>query len=142
MKNKSTRKNQFKVKIPHFVIVRAPGLLPMKYKISELAEELDIPYRTLYDWLDLGVPHERDVRNHIWINGQEFAKWVSINRKTKASIQKLEDDQAYCFRCNRVVQFVSPTIIHAKGQLIFIRGKCPICQGKIVRGGRQHGQPK
>jgi Tfp pilus assembly protein PilV len=38
-------------KIPHLVIVKAPGLLPMQYTAQELAEELSISESTLRDWL-------------------------------------------------------------------------------------------
>jgi len=142
MKNESNQKIQSKVKIHHYAIVRAPGLLPMKYKLSEISKELDIPQRTLHDWLRMGVPHERDERNHIWINGQEFAKWINSNRKRRSSNQKLKANEGYCFRCNRVVNLVSPIIMPARGKLIFINGYCPFCKGKIVRGGRQNGQSK
>ena len=140
MKNETIEKNQPKVKIRHYAITRAPGLLPMKYKLSELSKELDIPYRTLHDWLNWGVPHERDERNHIWINGQEIAKWINSKRRARASTHKLKNNEAYCFRCDKEVELVSPKIIPAKGRLIFIHGHCPFCKGKIVRGGRKHGQ--
>ena len=53
------------IHIPRAVIVRAPGLLPMLYSVSELAGELNIPDRTLRDWLAAGAHHERDSQNHI-----------------------------------------------------------------------------
>jgi hypothetical protein len=45
-------------KIPHSVIVKASGLLPMLYTVSELAMELDIPGRTLRNWLANGAPRQ------------------------------------------------------------------------------------
>jgi excisionase family DNA binding protein len=63
--------------IPHSVIVRAPGLLPMLYKVRELAQELETSRRTIRRWARRGMPHERDGRNHIWINGEEFAQWCN-----------------------------------------------------------------
>jgi hypothetical protein len=36
-----------RIRLPHCVIVKAPGLLPMLYKPSEIAEELKIPERTI-----------------------------------------------------------------------------------------------
>ena len=65
------------IKFPHSVIAKTPYILPMKYKVSELAEELRIPDRTLRDWLKRGAPHERDSRNHIYIVGPDFAAWVA-----------------------------------------------------------------
>jgi hypothetical protein len=47
-------------KLPHGVIVRAPGLLSMLYSPRELSEDLQIPESTLLDWLQAGAPHRRD----------------------------------------------------------------------------------
>jgi hypothetical protein len=123
-------------KFPHLVIVRAPGLLPMEYKLQEIVEELGVPNSTLRDWLNKGAPHHRDRRGHIWINGEEFAKWVETQRK-KPKRKKLDDDEAFCFRCNRAVKLINPQIIPIVGKLINIRGKCPKCDCIINRGGRQ-----
>lgn len=48
------------IKLPHSVIVKSPGLLPMFYQVSELAEAIGAVERTLRDWLVLGAPHLRD----------------------------------------------------------------------------------
>lgn len=45
-----------RIKLPHQVIVKAPGLLPMLYTVRGLAEELGMPERTLRDWLVRGAP--------------------------------------------------------------------------------------
>jgi len=91
------------INLPHGVIVKAPGLLPMLFKPAELAEELGIPARTLSDWLKIGIPHQRDQRNHIWIKGQEFITWAKGNQSQKSVRQKLNDNEGRCFRCKRVV---------------------------------------
>ena len=124
-----------KIKIPHIVIVKAPGLLNMMYKASELAEDLTIPESTLRDWLEAGAPHHRDSREHIWIRGTEFAGWVESMRKTRAK-QPLADDQAYCFRCRKVVNIENVEIRKNIGKLIHFKGICPDCGCKINRGGR------
>jgi len=128
------------INLPHNVIVKSPGLLPMLYKPSELAEELGIPARTLSDWLKAGVPHQRDQRNHIWINGQEFVAWVFENQRRKKIHNKLKDNEGYCFNCSRTVNVESKTVAIVKGNLIHISGTCPICKGKVSRGGRNYGQ--
>ena len=130
-----------RIKIPHTVIVHSPGILPMLYKVRELAEELDIPERTLRDWLKNGAPHERDGRNRIWINGVEFAQWVQTNRKKKNN-RKLNDDEAYCLCCNKAVRLEDPHVHHIKGKLIHIKGKCKHCGNTINRGGRLGKQTK
>ena len=107
----------------------------MLYKVSELAEELDIPKRTLRDWLNVGAPHSRDNRNHIWINGHDFATWISLRSKPKRK-KKLNDNEAFCLRCKKPVSLIDPEIIPKIGKLIHIRGECPDCGAIINRGGR------
>ena len=110
----------------------------MLYKVSELAEELDIPQRTLYDWLDHGVPHQRDNRGHIWINGQEFASWVySVRNK---NVEKLQDNEGYCFRCKSRVEMFGAKVIQEPGKPKRVQGTCSICQGAIAKGVPSYGQ--
>lgn len=45
----------------------------MHYKVSELAAAIDIPERTLRDWLVAGAPHFRDQQDNLWIHGRDFA---------------------------------------------------------------------
>jgi hypothetical protein len=68
-----------RIRLTHSVIVKAPGLLPMFYQPAELAGELGMPVRTLYDWLKAGAPHTKDAQGNLWINGQEFAGWLKRN---------------------------------------------------------------
>ena len=124
-----------RIKLPHCVIVKSPGLLPMLYKVSELAADLHVPDRTLRDWLEMGAPCIKDGSNHIWINGREFADWVTSHRKPKRE-RRLTDTQAYCLRCNQVVEMVGPEVLPLKGKLVNIRGTCPNCGCVINRGNR------
>ena len=123
-----------KIHFPHCVIVRVSGLLPMLYKPGEIAEELGIPARTLYDWLNVGAPHQRDGGGHIWINGVQFYEWVDQNRRKKGAKRKLASDEAYCLRCNNIVQLINPVRHHMKGRLYLIKGICPQCGTVINRG--------
>lgn len=122
--------------IPMIAIQKSGGLLPMLYKVREIAEELDLHERTLRDWLASGAPHIRDQRNHIWINGEEFSKWLRIKRKKRKSPQKLQNNEAWCFRCKGPVPLVDPKIRKVKAKLINISGNCPECGCRINRGGR------
>ena len=79
----SSSVNKVPFKFPHQVIVRAPGLLPMLYKVRELADDLGIPERTLRDWLKNGAPHHRDTRKNIWVNGEVFSAWVNTSRESR-----------------------------------------------------------
>ena len=123
------------MRIRHSVIVSSPGLLPMSYTVSELAGELRVPDRTLRDWLDAGAPHQRDERNHIWINGKGFAEWVQRQRKPKRE-RKLDNGSAYCLRCKKAVKLTEPRTRHIKAKLYLITGLCPQCGATINRGAR------
>jgi len=123
------------IRLPHQVIVKAPGLLPMLYTVRELSEDLSMPERTLRDWLNSGVPHTWDARRRIWINGQEFAGWVVAQRRQRRRVP-LADDEAYCLRCKQAVKLRNPVTIPIKAKLVRIQGTCPVCQCVINRGGR------
>ena len=130
-----------RTKLPHNVIIKAPGLLPMLYTPREICEELDIAESTLRDWLQIDVPHQRDNRNRIWINGEEFARWVNNQRKPKVT-NKLNEDEAYCLRCNQVSKLLSPQIQLIKGNLVLIKGTCANCGAVINRGAHRDRTPE
>ncbi len=130
-----------RTKLPHNVIIKAPGLLPMLYTPREICEELDIAESTLRDWLQIDVPHQRDNRNRIWINGEEFARWVNNQRKPKET-KKLNEDEAYCLRCNQVSKLLSPQIQPIKGNLVLIKGTCANCGAVINRGAHRDRTPE
>jgi len=130
-----------RTKLPHNVIIKAPGLLPMLYTPREICEELDIAESTLRDWLQIDVPHQRDNRNRIWINGEEFARWVNNQRKPKVT-NKLNEDEAYCLRCNQVSKLLFPQIQPVKGNLVLIKGTCANCGAVINRGAHRDRTPE
>ena len=130
-----------RTKLPHNVIIKAPGLLPMLYTPRDICEELDIAESTLRDWLQIDVPHKRDNRNRIWINGEEFARWVNNQRKPEAT-NKLNEDEAYCLRCNQVSKLLSPQIQPIKGNLVLIKGTCANCGAVINRGAHRDRTPE
>ena len=131
----------YRTKLPHNVIIKAPGLLPMLYTPREICEELGIAESTLRDWLQIDVPHQRDNRNRIWINGEEFARWVNNQRKPKVT-NKLNEDEAYCLRCNQVSKLLSPQVQPIKGNLVLIKGTCAICGAVINRGAHRDRTPE
>jgi hypothetical protein len=55
--SKQAPQKQSRYKLPHSVIVHAPGLLPMMYRTRELAEELGVATQTVVTWAKNGVPH-------------------------------------------------------------------------------------
>ena len=125
---------EIKIHFPHCVIVRVSGLLPMLYTPAEIADELGIPNRTLYDWIKTGAPHQRDGSGHIWINGVQFYAWVDQTRKKKGEKRKLASNEAYCLRCNSKVHLIDPIRQHIKGRLYLVKGICPQCGTIINRG--------
>jgi hypothetical protein len=121
------------VKLPHSVIVKSTGLLPMFYTVRELAEEIAIPDRTLRDWLSHGAPHTRDRLRHIWIEGRAFAGWVqSLRRKSNGA--RMKKDEGYCMTCKRAVVMLNQIRYPSASRLIYIHGICPVCNGKVTRG--------
>ncbi len=125
-----------RVLLSHSAIVKSPGLLPMLYTVRELSEAIGVADRTLRDWLVAGAPHFYDHKDHIWIDGREFAEWVAGQRKPKRD-RRLKDHEAYCMRCNQVVEMVNPTVQVVRGNLLVHKGKCPNCQCTINRSGRR-----
>ncbi len=128
------------IKLPHSVIVKSPGLLPMHYTVAELAEAVGAVERTLRDWLMHGAPYLRGTNGHIWINGREFAGWV-VSQRNPARKQRLREDQAYCMHCKSVVDLLAPETRHVRGKLTHTRGKCGRCGRIVHRGGRVASNP-
>jgi hypothetical protein len=83
-----------------------------------------------------GAPHSYDKKGHIWIDGRDFADWVAGLRKPKRD-RKLKDHEAFCVRCNLVVEMMNPTVNVVRGNLLIHKGKCPNCHRTINRGGRR-----
>ncbi|MCD4674121.1 MAG: DUF5679 domain-containing protein [Anaerolineaceae bacterium] len=123
------------MKLPHSVIVKSPGLLPMLYTVRELSKELSIPERTLRDWLAAGAPVQKDNRGRMMVNGCLFYDWVQENKNRKKT-RKLKDNESYCFRCKAVVPFQLIEKRAIKGKLVHLKGICVYCGGVINRGGR------
>lgn len=130
--NDSVRQPSGGARLPHSVIVRAPGLLPMWYTPGELEHDLCVPARTVRDWLNKGLPHQRDGRGHIWIDGRQLAAWVASVRQSR-STQRLDADEAFCVTCRRPVKWLNPTR-GSRGKLWLLNGTCPDCGKPIFRG--------
>ena len=118
-------------------VYRLRHLFYMKYKPSEIARELGINTDTIYrSFLPAGAPHERDETGHVWIVGTEFAAWARDYLSARKSKPKLpmEEDNAYCLRCKKVIIMVDKTIngVNNRG-VVQYSGRCPECQGKVSR---------
>lgn len=120
-------------KIPHSAIARAPGLLPMLYKISEVGEELKISEDRVRQWITQGLPVERDAQERVWIDGQELQRWIQALKKIRSE-RKLGEGLAFCFRCDEAVAF-QPLASSRHGKQVLQSGRCPKCGAKVNRGG-------
>jgi hypothetical protein len=130
--NCSPKTNQH-VRFPHSAIIRAPGLLPMLYNTSELCEELDVPRHKVIFWINNGLPHSRDKRNHIWINGREFVTWMDGIRSSRRKRALLTRGSAYCLLCRKTVVIQNPETKPANG-FVLITGHCPECGKRVNKG--------
>jgi len=113
-------------------------LLHMKYKPTEIAEEMGVSADTIYrSYLPAGAPSERDVKGNVWIIGDLFARWAmecAVTNGRKPAKRKLAAGQVYCLKCNQVVEIQNPR----KGQqnkrgVINLSGRCPVCDTRVNR---------
>jgi hypothetical protein len=119
-------------RLSRLAVTRATGLLDMLYKPSELSAELQVPLRTVREWAKIGMPHQRDSRGRLWINGIEFGEWLQA-KNTQRPHFKLAKDEAFCLRCRRRVKLVHPVISY-RVKPPLLSGDCPLCGGKVNRG--------
>ena len=112
-------------------------LLDMQYKLPELAKELGITTDTLYrSYIPSGMPCTRDERGHYWVNGKDFVEWAAqfVTTRSRKPKKSMDLDQAYCTKCNQVVQIVSKRTTRANfSKYAKVTGRCPLCDGKVSR---------
>ena len=125
-----------RIKLHHNIITRAPGLLPMLYRVSDLADDLGIPAKAVRNLLNAGAPHQHDQRGHLWVSGTDFAHWVSFIQETKRKRRlKLQDDEAFCLGCRRPVKLIDPEVTKV-GHSTLLSSICPACGSMIYRGAK------
>lgn len=132
--------NSHRINLTQKIIVKHKSLLPMQYRLSELAQFFEIHPRTLASWAEMGLPHSRDNRGHIWIIGSDMTSWIkkqiTAKQKNKNS-SPLKSNEAYCMRCNKVVRMENILIKPGMGKVVHIQGICIECGGKVNRGGKK-----
>jgi hypothetical protein len=117
---------------PHEVIVRSPGLLPMLYRIPELAEELGIPEKAVGIYARSGLPVHVDPGGEQWINGRQFDEWLK-QKKRPVKKRPLKQNEGFCFKCHRAVR-IKAGRIHKRGRHLLLGGSCPKCKTRVFRG--------
>lgn len=115
------------------IIIRLGRLLNMRYKPSELANEIGVSVDTIYrTYMKAGAPFERDKAGQVWIVGTSFREWAITQCGNKHS--HLEDNQAWCLKCNKPVIIIEPRIKVINRYLEMVQGKCSECGTKVNRG--------
>jgi hypothetical protein len=104
----------------------------MLYKVSELAQELDVSPQVIRGWVKASLPYQRDNRGHLWINGQDLAEWVAVQRRSRRH-DSLKADEAFCVRCRKPVELIDPQQ-ETFDRLVMLRSDCPLCGCQIYRG--------
>ena len=119
---------------------RARRLLHMKYKPSEIAEEIGCQVHTIYRvYIPAGCPHEREGA-HFWIVGDLFRDWMlAQHRETKRKGgAKMKSDQGYCVMCEKAVAMKGPfTVRPVSAQLELALGHCSECGAVVCRGQKK-----
>ena len=126
-------------KIPHAALVRAPGLLPMLYRISEIAADLQVSEDQIRYWMGQGMPVEHDAQAHLWIDGEEVQRWFGAIQDRRKQ-RRLRAGRAFCFRCDCAVEFRASTRSQ-NGNHVLESGICPNCGTPINRGVKYESQP-
>jgi RNase P subunit RPR2 len=119
------------------IIIRLGRLLEMRYRPSELADEIGCHVDTVYrSYIPAGCPHTRDETGHIWIVGTEFAEWArEVNSREGVT---LEDGEAYCLKCEQPIQISDPiTVRPTNRHLELLSGACPQCGTTVNRARRR-----
>ena len=134
---------QRQIKFTRSMMQRARRLLHMRYRPTELAEELGCNVIKIYRrYIPAGCPHERDKRNRIWIVGDQFRDWMLAVRREAAAAgrAKLGEGQAYCVVCEQAVDMVGElTVRPVNTHLELVQGRCSQC-GAVVSRGRGRGK--
>ncbi len=119
-------------KIPREARLRSLHLLDMLYTPGELAAELEINPRDIYQRLiPDGLPHSRDAEGHIWLHGPMVAHW--FKQAAKPVRNPLGAHEAYCLKCRLAVEMIEPRRIR-RGRFVLLQSTCPTCGRTVNRG--------
>ena len=120
--------------LPRHAKLRASGLLDMLYTPAELAEDLGIEKRAVYERLiPAGLPHTKDGDGRVWIHGPEAARWIL--ESGRVGKVPLAENEVYCMRCQRAVPLIDPKRIRSKAiNVSFLKSTCPVCGAAVYKG--------
>ena len=133
-----TLKDSHAPRVSRAVVRRMMRLLEMEYKPSELADEIGITAKTIYDtYLPAGLPHRRDAGGNIWIVGTTFVKWADevLQKGLRRASQRKEpigENQGYCVKCQKVRDFSEITRRKTMSKnRVMLYGSCSECGTKM-----------
>ncbi len=105
------------------------SLFDMMYSPRELASEIGVNVDQIYNvYIPLDCPHERDLRNHILINGKVFSEWYIKNYPKLV----LASDETFCKTCKTGVKVFQPKQ-KVKGNLIYVLSVCGNCGRNLTK---------
>jgi len=110
-------------------------LLPMKYKVSEIAAFLGVTTDTIYrSYLPAGAPVLRE-GNVIWIVGTELQNWArEYLAGKKLKLKTMSDNQVYCSSCHLVAEMISPRVVEVnKLGVARVAARCGLCNARVSR---------
>ena len=127
----SAEENVSRPRVTRAVRSRLGRLLEMRYRPSELAEELGVCVDTVRrGWLRAGAPHERDEAGEVWLMGTEVAAWLEAMGDRPKVV--LGPGEAFCLHCQAAVAIVEEER-EATGGAVLVRGRCARCGGRVAR---------
>jgi hypothetical protein len=126
-------------------IQRARRLLHMKYKPSEVAEELGCSVEFIRRvCIPAGCPYERHENGYYyWIVGDRFRDWMlAMQREAVAEGRaKLGEGQGYCVVCERATDLRDVFEVRPiDGHLELAKGYCSHCGAVVTKGRRRRSQ--
>ncbi len=122
-------------------LLRTGHLMHMRYTPVELAKEIGCDVDAVpHSYIPAGCPHERDAKGQLWIVGTAFRDWArtTFMRKNRRRLT----GQAYCLKCRRMVDILSPREKRVGHRSARLEGQCSRC-GQAVScavSRSQHGQ--
>lgn len=129
-----------KPRIPREVLIKLSRLLNMRYKPSEIAEEIGVDVSTIYRaYIPAGCPIERDSKGRIWIIGTAFREWsvqYHTERKENSKPTPLEPGFAWCLKCRGPAKMLNIKPRKQTRYHVMYSGLCSVCGGKVNRAAR------
>lgn len=128
--------SSYNIRLPRDAAARLGRLLPMEYAPKEIAAELQIGVRRIWNHMvPAGCPHRRDSSGHIWIVGTAFAAWFA--EVDEARRHPMADDEGWCMGCQEPVRMAEPLTVTARVFTENVQWRCPVCGAKVNRMRRR-----